>query len=92
MEVVRGQIVQSRRGRDVTKAYVAIGREGTGANERLLLCDGERRTLAAPKRKNRLHLNPTGTLLPEEALETDLKIKMALKAYHKQTGQDQQGG
>ena len=92
MEVVRGQIVQSRRGRDVTKTYVAIGREGTGANERLLLCDGERRTLSAPKRKNTLHLNPTGTVLPEETLETDLKIKMALKAYLKQTGQEQQGG
>ena len=88
MEVVKGQVVISRRGRDVRRLYVAVGHEG----ERLLLCDGDKRTLAQPKVKNRLHINPTGTILPGETLETDLKIKTALKPLKKQMAADQQGG
>lgn len=88
MEVVKGQLVSSRQGRDTERVYVVVGSEG----ERLLLCDGDKRTLEKPKKKNRLHLNPTGTVLPDSEIETDLKIKMALKRYHKRTGQHGQGG
>ncbi len=88
MEIVRGQIVTSRRGRDVTRAYVVLRAQA----ERLLLCNGERRTLAAPKAKNPRHVQPTNTVLAEEALETDLKIKGALKAYTAQTAPGARGG
>jgi hypothetical protein len=87
-------MVASRRGRDNTALYLVCGEEGVAGtpSHRLLLCDGERRTLAAPKRKNPRHLNPTGTILPDEALKTDLAIKMALKPFAKGPGPNGQGG
>ena len=88
MEIVKGQVVISRRGRDVTQVYVATGFEG----ERVLLCNGESRTLANPKKKNRLHLCPTKTMLPDEDTKTDLDIKMALKHYKMQMAGTLQGG
>ncbi|MDL2219639.1 KOW domain-containing RNA-binding protein [Ruminococcaceae bacterium OttesenSCG-928-O06] len=87
MELVKGQIVYSRKGRDVTRAYVVKETQP----DRVLLCDGEKRTLAAPKTKNIRHIMPTGTVLPAEETDTDLKIKMALKPYQKR-GQEQKGG
>lgn len=88
MEIVRGQIVTSRRGRDVTHVYVVLKAEA----ERVWLCDGKKRTLAAPKAKNPRHLQPTNTLLPEAELGTDLKIKGALKAYCIKSAPGAQGG
>ncbi len=91
MEVVKGQIVHSRQGRDVTRAYVALATEGEARSgrQRVLVCDGAKWTLAAPKRKNPRHLAPTKTVLPPEETTTDLKIKTALSAYE---GRVKKGG
>lgn len=88
MELVKGQIVTSRRGRDVTKTYVVLETNG----DRVLVCDGEKRTLAAPKGKNPRHLQPTNTILQKAEMETDLTIKRALAAHKNQRTHDKQGG
>ena len=88
MELVAGQIVTSRRGRDVTHAYVVLQVQG----ERVLLCDGAKRTLAAPKEKNPRHIQPTGTVLAADEMETDLTIKRALVAFTAKRAPQQQGG
>lgn len=88
MELVKGQIVLSRRGRDVTKAYMVL----EAGDERVLLCDGQKRTLAAPKPKNPRHIQPTNTVLAQSDVESDLTIRRALKAFDEQRGQQQQGG
>lgn len=77
MELVNGQIVQSRRGRDTTKWYMVCGFE----KDRVLLCDGNKWPLAAPKKKNPRHLQPTGEVLPVNETDTDVKLKAALKHY-----------
>lgn len=77
MDMETGQIVASRTGRDVTRWYVVLGSEGG----RILLADGERRTLAAPKRKNPRHLAPTRTVLGAEQIKDDITIRKVLKAF-----------
>lgn len=72
-----GQIVQSRQGRDVTKYYMVTGFK----NDRVLLADGSKRPLAAPKAKNHRHLSPTLTILGADEAESDKKLKAALAAY-----------
>ncbi len=87
MELVTGQIVTSRAGRDVTRAYVVVGMQG----ERVLLADGQKRTLQEPKHKNTRHLMPTRTVLTPEETATDMAIKKALAAFNSR-GAAQQGG
>ena len=82
MELKVGQIVESRQGRDVTKFYMVAGFE----NGRVLLCDGDKRPLGAPKAKNPNHLNRTNTVLEPEDTDTDLKLKAALGAYAAEHG------
>ena len=88
MELVRGQIVTSRKGRDVTKTYVVLEANA----DRVLVCNGEKRALAAPKGKNPRHIQPTNTILPAAEMETDLTIKRALAAYQNRNTHEKQGG
>lgn len=89
MEVKPGQIVRSRKGRDVTKWYVVLGIE----QDRVLLVDGQKRSLAAPKPKNSRHIQPTNTVLDAKDLETDKQIKSALTVYESQAqARSLQGG
>ena len=87
-ELVPGQIVTSRQGRDVTRVYMVAKVEG----ERILLVDGGKRTLAAPKAKNIRHIQPTNERVPEGERTTDIQIKSALKAYQDSRQAQQQGG
>ena len=77
MQLEVGQVVTSRAGRDVTKVYAVTGfRDG-----KVLVADGNRRTLALPKVKNPNHLAPTLTVLTKEQMQTDAALKGALAAY-----------
>lgn len=88
MELVKGQIVTSRAGRDVTHVYMVAGLEG----DRVLLADGAKRPLNEPKRKNIRHIAPTRTVLAAGEAETDLQLKKALAAYVKERDGIQEGG
>ncbi len=52
-----GQVVTSRAGRDAGRAYVVVAVQPDGV---VLVADGQRRTVARPKRKNPRHLMATG--------------------------------
>ena len=52
MEWVRGLVVRAAAGRDRGGLFTVLGAEGNMA----LICDGKRRSLSRPKRKNRKHL------------------------------------
>ena len=73
----RGQIVKATAGRDKESFLVVLECDG----KFLTLCDGHRRPLEKPKRKKLIHTAATGTVLPEEALGTNRKIRKALKQY-----------
>lgn len=79
MEVVQGQIVASRAGRDKTKFYMVARIE----QERVWLVDGRKRPLQAPKSKNIRHIAPTKTVLSAGQCETDTAIQAALAAFDK---------
>ena len=85
MELVRGQLVFSRQGRDVTRVYAVLEVQG----ERALVCDGKKRTLAQPKQKNLRHLAHTSTVLSAAQMETDAEIEAALRAWTEAHGLNQ---
>lgn len=88
MELVPGQIVFSRAGRDVTHPYAVVGVQA----DRVLLADGGKRPLASPKPKNIRHLNPTKTVLSPDQTGTDQALKAALAAYIQSLGPEKQEG
>lgn len=75
----------AKAGHDKGKFYVISGQE----KEVLFLADGEIRTLARPKKKNRKHVQIVKKI-PEELKNlpiqsiTDEKIKYVLKRYQKE--------
>lgn len=81
---LRGKLAVSLCGHDKEKIYVIVESD----NEKVLLADGEKRTLASPKKKNRRHIQPVIRLSEdvESVLQeiTDLTIKRALKIYKKE--------
>lgn len=78
---LRGKLCISLCGHDKGKIYVI-----TDCDESTVcLADGEKRTVAQPKKKNRRHIQPI-LHLPDEvkealAVHTDLNVKRALKLY-----------
>lgn len=54
-----GRIVLAKAGRDAGRYFLVIGLDGAD----LLLADGQRRTLAKPKRKNPVHVQRTDRLI-----------------------------
>jgi ribosomal protein L14E/L6E/L27E len=77
MEFVRGLVVRSAAGRDKGGFFVVLEADTSSVT----ICDGKRRSLEHPKKKNPKHLCPTNTLLPEKSLQTNREIRRALAAY-----------
>lgn len=89
MQLTKGQIVTSRAGRDVTRSYVVTGT----TDERVLLANGGKFTLSAPKAKNVRHINPTGKVLSAGEMQDDTTIRTALAAYDESIrGPKREGG
>ena len=87
MQLRVGQIVISRAGRDTTKVYMVVGVQ----KDRVLLADGGKRPLSAPKTKNIRHVNPTNTCLGQAEAESDDTLRAALKAFAEQLPATQGG-
>lgn len=84
MEYQIGQVVYSKSGHDKGDVQMIIRVEG----EYLLLADGKRRKLEKPKRKKKMHVQPTfyvekdvAAKLQTGAYLLDADIKKALKKY-----------
>ena len=77
MEWVRGRVARSLAGHDKDSFLVVI----EVAPPYGVVADGKCRPLERPKRKKLFHLAPTGTALPEEALETNRKLRNALRPF-----------
>ncbi len=75
MELKRGQVVRSKAGRDQGSLLAVLSTEPPWA----VLADGKGRPLERPKRKKLMHLSPTLTVLSEEALATNRKLRPALR-------------
>ncbi len=87
LEYQIGQVVYSKCGHDQGDVQMICAIEG----EYLFLADGKRRRLEKPKRKKKLHIQPTFYVEEEVAAKlqtgaylSDAEIRKALKKYQKQ--------
>lgn len=76
MDFERGRIVRSTAGRD-KGLYLAVVAD---VGNRILVADGRRRPLSAPKAKNPAHLAPTRRVIGEEQLGSDKLLSAAIAA------------
>lgn len=78
-----GDIVMSLKGHDKGNLYVVIG----VIDEFLFLCDGKKKTLSKPKKKNIKHLKETGKCaeLSSHTPLYDAHIRKAIKSLNKCT-------
>ncbi len=79
MEIVRGLVVRSSAGHDKGGFFAVINTE----NDYAFISDGKCRLLEKTKKKKFKHLSPTNTILGEENLETNRKIRKALRQFYK---------
>lgn len=75
--IVLGSAVISKAGRDKGKIMAVVGIDEKYA----IIADGQMRKLENPKRKKIIHLQVTNTVLAPEELESNRKIRNALKSH-----------
>ena len=81
MDLVRGQLVRSRAGRDRAHTFSVLAVEG----QMLFLADGHLHKLSCAKRKKKMHVAPTATVLQGEFLACDEQLRGAIRAYDAQS-------
>lgn len=95
MDYQIGQIVYSKSGHDKGDALMVLSVD----EDWVWLADGRRRKLEKPKRKKRIHIQPTSYVEKETAEKLrrkeyilDAEIAKALKKYQKKQAVDDEGG
>lgn len=76
MDISLGTVVKSKAGRDKDTFLIVVKKEGKYA----FVCDGGKRPLERPKKKNLSHLAATCQSIPVNELTTNHKVKAFLKA------------
>ncbi len=79
-----GKIVRSSAGRDRDQLMLCVGEDKSF----LLLCDGKRRPLERPKRKNPRHVFITDDRLPQEDAQTNRALRRGLARYEQESGRN----
>lgn len=74
---MKGTVVKSLAGHDKGTIQIVVGNAGKD----ILVCDGNKRKLEKPKRKNIKHLECTTNVLEESQILSDSAIRNALKEY-----------
>lgn len=77
MEIRRGQIVKSLAGRDKGEFQVVIKVE----DKFLYLCNGKTRPLERPKKRKIIHTAATKTVLGEESLLSNRRIRHVINNF-----------
>ena len=78
MQLRKGTVVRSKAGHDKGRFFVVLGME----QNVVLLSDGKDRNAEHPKKKNKLHIAPTNTVLEEQTMNEDSKISEALDRFY----------
>ena len=74
MELKRGSVVLTLKGRDKNRLMCIVGVELNG----VYVCDGKERKLTNPKLKNPKHIKSVGSRLSEKQMNSDRSIRKAL--------------
>lgn len=77
-----GMLAVSKAGHDKRKIYVITGED----DEYVYLADGRKRTVAAPKKKNKKHIQIIRNIQTERPNDgySDLEIKRTIKRYQEE--------
>lgn len=79
MDLCKGLVVRAKAGRDKGGFFIVID-----FNEKeAFICNGKRRKLNKPKKKNIKHLAMTNTVFPLNEITSDKKIKSVLNKFEK---------
>ena len=73
-------MVRATAGRDENGFFAVVGEK----DGYVLICDGRRRPVSRPKRKNPRHLAVTEHILPEEGITTNKQLRRSLKHISEQ--------
>ena len=84
MDSAVGRIVLSSSGRDKGTYLLCVNQNESF----LLVCDGRRRPLERPKRKNPRHIIITDDRLPQEDVQTNRALRRSLRQYAQTNGRD----
>ncbi len=77
MEIVKGRIVRAKAGRDKGGFFVVVD----FSEREAFICDGRRRKISKPKRKNIKHLALTSFVVSPEDIISDKKLKAVLNKF-----------
>lgn len=77
IEFVKGLVVRSCAGHDKGGFFVVLDVNA----DMVLICNGKSRNLAHPKRKKRMHLSPTKTVIPNHLMKTNREIYEHLQQF-----------
>lgn len=78
MEFQRGLVVRSLSGHDKGGFFVVLECGSRFA----VICDGKRRSLEKPKKKNLIHLAVSNTVVDEGSMQTNRGIRKLLSAFN----------
>ena len=78
MMLTVGTVVKAKAGRDKDGFFVVVKIDEGFA----YICDGKRRRIENPKKKNVIHLHATNTVA--DSMDTNRKIRQFLSAYTKE--------
>ena len=81
MEYTPGMVVKSLAGHDAGSFYVVDAAQDGFC----YIADGRLRSLASPKKKNPRHLQATGSWIDLSQVDTDRKLKEALRPLNSKT-------
>lgn len=93
MDIAKGDLVIATAGREKGKPFFVLDTQ----DAYLLLADGKRRRIEAPKRKKRMHVRSAGRELPlaekirSSEFITNSELRRALAVYGENGNQDQEG-
>ena len=74
-ELAIGRVVRSKAGRDRGGFLAVVGTDGKD----VFLADGRKRPLERPKRKRRIHLCVTNTVLEQGSMRSNRELRRALR-------------
>lgn len=77
MEIIRGSVVIGKAGHERGRHMAVLQCDGRF----LWLADGDSRKIGSPKKKNIIHVAPTGTVLEETLLNNDKQLRLAIRAF-----------
>ena len=80
MNYIRGLVVRSKAGHDQGGFFPVLSSDERYA----VICDGKRRSLEHPKKKKKIHLAVTTTVLPDSSMQTNREIRSALSRFQSQ--------